>query len=285
MSFNPIFLIKNNISFRNYFYTVLILLSLILSDITTYLIPYPSILSYFIIPIFSIIIILFIIDYNLFIKFILISAVTIINDFILRLVYSPLDPEGQGWISLFFIIEIVFSIIIIIIYGFMKLKDHKNIYFVYVLGFTAMTFLYFYYFYTFGLIEYNEASANILESRRNGVFISEIDFPNNIIIIGKDTVIFRQGWVERQTRLNHTGIIRKTEFTDGNNVIIYADGHFDGYGYVNNLLCNVNDTSTGHGVSISKRMNFTIADSTKELLFSFLRSGEWKVIKGFSIKL
>ena len=104
------------------------------------------------------------------------------------------------------------------------------------------------------------------------------------MIIENDTIHFKQGWIEKQTRLNHLGLIKKTETTNKFNCIINLEDKFDKYGSNDNIYFKVNDSNAIGSSPIEKVLTFTIDKPSNEIDLYFYKQGDWTKFKEIKIK-
>lgn len=229
--------------------------------------------------------VLFFTDFRLSIKFGLITGLIILNDVLIRLYAGGThDFEGLGWIAGFLFIGLIISLIEIIIYGLIKQRNKKVKYFLYVIGSCVILYAYLSYFSSIGMVYINNPTEQIGLSKDKGLFISEVSFSDNSIIIGNDTVTLKYGWIEKQTRLNHSGLLKRTETTDQINCVINLEGKFDKYGYNDSLYYKVNESDVNGANPVSKIITFSIGKSTNVISLYFFKQGEWTKFKEIKIK-
>lgn len=229
--------------------------------------------------------VLFITDFRLLIKFSLIIGMIISNDVLIKFFAGGThDWEGVEWITIYCFLGLILSLILIIIYGFIKQKKNKKEYFLNILGSIVIITAYLSYFYSLGMVSIDSPTEQIELSKRQRVFISEVQFSEKSLIIGNDTFTFKQGWFERQTRLNHLGLFRKTEFTGENNCIIVLDGKFDKFDSNNCVFYNVNDSNVSGSNLISRNISFKIDNSLKEQSLYFHNQNDWTKYKRIKVK-
>jgi hypothetical protein len=94
------------------------------------------------------------------------------------------------------------------------------------------------------------------------------------VIIGSDTVTFKYGWIEKQTRINHGGFLKRTDTTDQINCIINLLGKFDKYGYNDSLCYKMNESEVNGANPVSKIITFSIDKSTNMISLYFFKQGE-----------
>lgn len=228
--------------------------------------------------------ILFFTDFRIAAKFGLITGLVIVNDVFIRIYAGGThDLEGLGWIAAFLFIGLIVSLIEIVVYGFIKHKHEKVKYFLLLLAFCVILFSYLSYFNSLGMIYLNNPIEDLGESKKKGLFISEISFSKDSLIIDNDTLVFKYGWIEKQTRLNHHGLFKKTEETGKMNFIIGLKGKFDKYGYNDSIYFKVNDSDSNGASPINKVLSFTIEKQMNDLSIYFFKQGDWTKFKEIKI--
>jgi hypothetical protein len=229
--------------------------------------------------------VLFTTDFRLVIKFSLIIVMIISNDILIKLFAGGThDWEGVGWIVGLRFVGLIIALIIIVIYGLIKQRDRKKEILLYLFGSCVIIIAYSSYFDSLGLISVNSPTEQIEISKDKGLFISEIYFADKFVIIENDTMTFKHGWIERQTRLNHLGLFKKTEYTDKNNCIIVLDGKFDKYGYNSNIYFKVDDSDANGASPIERTLTFSIDKALNEKTLYFFKQGDWTTFKQIKIK-
>ena len=219
--------------------------------------------------------VLFVTDFKLVVKFGLILGLIISNDVLIKFFAGGThDWEGVGWISLFYILGLFSSFSLILIYGFTSENKRKKEFYFYVIISLVILFTYLSYFDSLGMIYINNPTKQIEESRVNGTFISEIHLSNDTIKTGNYKFSLKQGWIERQTRINHLGLFKRTEFTGENNCIIVLNGQFDEYEYNDSIRYEVNDSNASDSQYITKTLSFTVDKSLKEQRIFFHKADE-----------
>ena len=230
--------------------------------------------------------VLFVTNFKLVAKFGFIVGLIISNDVLIKFFAGGThDWEGVGWISMFCFLGLIFSFIIILLYGFTKRVQRKKEYYIYVIISIVILITYLSYFDSLGMTYINNPTKQIEESKKEGVFISEVNLSNDTITIGNYKFSFKQGWIERQTRLNHLGLFEKNELTGENNCIIVLNGKFNKYDCNDSVCYKVNDSNALGSDYITKTLSFTVDKSLKVQRLFFHRDGEWTKYKEIKIEL
>lgn len=202
-------------------------------------------------------------NYQLPVKFLMIIGMIIINDMLVKLFAAgDHDFPGLGWITLFLFIGLAIATLLIIVYGLFVQKKHKIIYFFnFGIG-CGLIVLYLYQFDTFGMTYLNPESKEKSISKTNGLFITDIYLPQDSVEFGNAKIKIEEAWFEKQTRINHLGLIKRTELTGKINCIIHFDKSFD------MIHFNIND-STINGARLVRNFAFEVDELPKEINLYF----------------
>ena len=80
-------------------------------------------------------------------------------------------------------------------------------------------------------------TENIELSKERGLFLSEIEFADSIVLINEDdTFIIKKGWIEKQMKFNHKGLIKRTEITNKVYWTFNVEGNFENLNYYDNSI-------------------------------------------------
>ena len=157
--------------------------------------------------------------------------------------------------------------------------------FILVMGVSCVILItYLSYFDSLGMTYINNPTKQIEESKKEGIFISEVHLSNDTITIGNYKFSFKQGWIERQTRLNHLSLFEKTELTGESNCIIVLNGKFNKYDSNDSVCYKVNDSNALGSDYITKTLSFTVDKSLKEQRLYYHKNGEWTKYREIKIK-
>ena len=230
------------------------------------------------------ILILFITNFRLAIKFGLITGMIIANDILIKFFAGGThDWEGVGWITGFLFLGLIISSILAIVYGFLKEKNRKKEYFLYLFGSSILLFAYLSYFESLGMVWVDYPSENINVSKKKGLFISEVSLSDSIVPYDKDTFLIKQGWVEQQTKSNHKGILIRTEKTDKLYCTLILDGNFKHLNYDRIIYYKLDNSKSLGYQYINKRITLTLDNKENKYILGFYRK-DWNKIKDIEIK-
>lgn len=202
-------------------------------------------------------------NYQLPVKFLMIIGMIIINDILVKLFAGgDHDFPGQGWITLFLFFGLGVATILIVLYGLFVQKKDKIVYFLSFGASCGLIILYLHQFDTFGMVYGNPASNEKEVSQANGLFITDIYLPEDSVEFGTAKIKIVEGWYEKQTRVNHFGLTKRTELTGKVNCIIHFDKAFDIVHF------NINDSSI-NGAKPVRNCAFPIDDLPQEINLYF----------------
>ena len=225
------------------------------------------------------------INFRLIFKFSLVTGFIVVNDILVKLFSGgDHDAEGSAWIFFSLFAGLILSTVIIALYGIINPSKNKKEYFRYLLGFFVLIFIYSNIFDSMGQVNFNYPSEQIEESKENGLFISELNFSEDKVIIGNDTIKFKQGWVEKRFLSHDFGIFKKKDFTSNNNYVILLTAKFNKYDYNDSIQWKVNDTSEYGSNFLYSRLTFTIDKTKNEVELSFFKNNDNPIKKIIKIK-
>lgn len=143
----------------------------------------------------------------------LLFSAVVINDLLMKnMAGGTHDTQGAGWINLMLIIGVILSAIIcLILFLSEKISGRKII--ASLLGFTLFSALYVNYFAFHGMGVMVPSSDTMAEAKDKGHFIRAIRLDGKLVADEGDTVALLSGWLEREVRIDHTGLIKRLEPT------------------------------------------------------------------------
>lgn len=233
----------------------------------------------------STVLILFFTDYPLWIKYIFMNLVVISYDILIKLfLVGARDAEGQGWINAVFFAGVFFSLPFALIYTLqLKAKMLSSLLYL----FLSVLFLtaYLLYFGTLGITDVNPPLKDSTIAKAKGLYISDVKFSENYFVAGKDTFYIKNGWLQAQTRINHLGLIKKTERTENNYCLLEINGKMDKNEIDRKVYYNVNDTSSNGSRPIQTIIGFPIYKNSNEFEITlFNAKDKFKAFKKVIIK-
>jgi len=228
----------------------------------------------------------FISDFQLSLKFGLITGIIISNDILIKLFAGGShDWEGLGFqiVDLFLGLFISFSLIVT--YCFTEKKRRIKKYILYSLVSGALIFIYLECFETLGMTWINYPTKDINLSKSKGLFISNINLIDSFITNDIDTFKISQGWIEKQTRTNHLGLFRKSEITNNNYCTLIFKGDFRKDTSDNKILFKQDCKNSVGYHDLAKSVVLTIDNQESEVSLDFYsqKEGNWLKFKNIKI--
>ena len=218
--------------------------------------------------------VLFATNFRLAIKFGLIIGMIITNDILIKFFAGGThDWEGVGWIMGFLFIGLIISLILAILYGLIKQKNRKKVYFRYLFGSIVILFVYLSYFDSLGMVWVDNPTEDFRLSKKKGLLISKVTLSDSIVPYDKDSFIIKQGWIEQQTRTNHKGILKRTEKTDKLYCTLILDGNFKNLDIDRNIFYKLNDSDSFGYQFIDKIITLTIDKKETKCTLGFYKNG------------
>lgn len=209
----------------------------------------------------------------------------ILNDVLIRLKYwGHCDMEGLGWQMMVTLVGsgIVFVFVLVRSITNTEIKRGKKM--IDILLFLLPLVTYFCYFSSLGMICDNNATEKIEVAKERGLFIAELFYSDSLLIHGNDTFKLGKGWIEYQTVLDHTGLIRKNIRTGNYNWVIPIKGKFDEWGYSLEIHWKNDSNANGSG-PLQSVITGSIDTGFKETgVYFFVQDNSWlRVLKEIRI--
>jgi hypothetical protein len=210
---------------------------------------------------------------HILIKTLILISLIVINDILIRFYAGGThDSEGNGWILLMFYIALIIAGISLLVYGI------ANKQFKWIIINLIISFLVFYFYlsncYTLGMSWDNYPSENIIEAKKDNVFISELSFSDTLINSGNNTYQIIDGWIEKEINIDNTGFKKQISFTGKFNVILNTIGSFDKYEYSDNIQYRINDSTSLGSYAIKERITYK-TDSNDTLIMYFYHNDKF----------
>lgn len=219
---------------KNIYTLILCFTALILSNVLGHILPPFSI---FLSPIIIggiASLILYNTNFPFLVKILFITSFIFLNDFAIRIYAGGThDGEGNGWIVLFMFIGILIGLILVLNFGINNKKVKELLIGLLLAG--SLIYLYISYFGTFGLVWTKPPCHEIKTSKSEKIFISDLKFSDSVIFCGADTFTVNNGWVEKEIKIDNSGIRKKNIETGKFNIIIKINGKFDKYGFYDKI--------------------------------------------------
>lgn len=208
----------------------------------------------------------------------------IANDILIKIFAGGThDWEGAEWITVFLFLGLFISLILIVVYGFIKQKNKKNEYFLHLFGSIIILFAYLSYFGSLGMVWVDSPSEDVDLSKKKGLYISEATLSDSIVSFDKETFLIKQAWFEQQTRSNHKGIIKRTEKTDKLYCNLILDGNFKHSDFDRNIYYKLNDSNSVGYQYLEKNITLTLDNKESKYILGFYKEN-WTKIKDIEIK-
>lgn len=233
----------------------------------------------------SAVLILFLTDYPLGLKYTFMNLVVIAYDILIKLfLVGARDNEGQGWINAVFFAGVFFSLPFALIYTF-QLKAKMLRSFLYLFLSALFLIAYLLYFGTLGMIDIDPPINERAIAKAKGLYVSNVKFSENYFVSGKDTFYIKDGWLQAQTRINHLGLIKKTERAENNYCLLEINGKFDKNEIDRTVYYNVNTNDSNGSMPIQTIISFPITKTSNEFEITlFNAKDKFKAFKKIIIK-
>ncbi len=222
-------------------------------------------------------------NYDLIIKTSLIIFFIITNDILIRFYAGGThDFEGNGFNVFFMFIGLAIFCSFFLKYGI----SNKLIKWTIInLTITVIVF-YFYLTYcgTLGLVWEKSISNDLVESKIENLFVTNLIIDDNIFIYKSDSINVQYGWIEKEIQIDNSRFKKKTIETKLFNVIIKFSGRFDESLPYESIYYKVGNNNPNGAAPIEKTISFRTNDLSDTLrIFLFKNDAEFKCIG--SIKL
>ncbi len=228
--------------------------------------------------------VLYFTNFRLIIKFSLIIGLIIFNDILIKFYAGGThDWEGVGWITVYLLLGLIISLVIIIIYGFTNQKENKKEYFLLIFAFSVLLFLYLSYFDSIGMTWVKYPTNDIKISKEKELFISNVELSDNKIIVEQDTFLITKGWFEKQIRINHKRLFKKNETTDKIYCTLILEGEFEKYKTREHIYYKLDDGKSRGYTSLNSTITLTLDQKKDKYSLGFYRTG-WTKFKEIIIK-
>jgi hypothetical protein len=210
---------------------------------------------------------------HIFIKTLIVISLILINDILIRFYAGGIhDSEGNGWILLMFYIALIIAGVSLLVFGL----TNKQVKWIIVNFIISFLIFYFYLskFYTLGMAWNNYPSENILQSKKDIIFISELSFSDTLINSGNNIYQIVDGWIEKEINVDNTGFKKQISLTGKYNVIINTKGSFDRYEYSDIIQYRINDSTSLGSYAIKERITYN-TDSNDTLIMYFYHNDKF----------
>lgn len=233
----------------------------------------------------SAVLILFLTDYPLSLKYIFMNLVVISYDILIKFLSGGAhDAEAQGWLNVVFLSGAFISLPFALIYT-LQLKTKMLRSFLYLFLSVLFLIAYLFYFGTLGTIDIIPPVEDSTIAKTKGLYISDVKFSENYFALEKDTFYIKNGWLQAQTRRNHLSLIKRIERTENNYCLLEINGKFDKSEIIRNVYYKVNDTDPSGSMPLQNIVSFPISKTDNEFEITLFNAKEkFKAFKKIIIR-